>query len=204
MKASSIIVVVIAVAILGVGVYYYVSVRTVNSLEVEIIETSLVEDQQYLKNKQSALDGIDEVRVLLNQYKELYGKNSILYKSVEDNLQEWLVWLEEVEDSKNFIVEITIKVVNQGGLDVILNEREVTLYINDMNIGTKGFEESWDKIPSQYYVPYTATWAPTDSEKSSTLFKSSSYNIRVKFKASIKAGLYASFMEKTHTITWRP
>lgn len=94
-----------------------------------------------------------------------------------------------------YSIEVTTEFVYSGALAITLSERELTLYINEMNLGTIGFSESWEKFDPGWSATYTGTYITTDEEDIDELTSVATYNLNLKFKAKAKVGIVNKYIE---------
>jgi hypothetical protein len=99
-------------------------------------------------------------------------------------------------------VDMEIKISHGGNFDCTLSTRELTLYLNNINCGTKGFSEAWDRCPPNSWSTYTIKWNIINQEDIEKLTNIDSYNVVLKFKAQSKSGLVNTNIEKTYLGTW--
>ncbi|MBA7629912.1 hypothetical protein ES703_37419 [subsurface metagenome] len=95
-----------------------------------------------------------------------------------------------------YYIELTTSIEYTGFLSTTLSERELTLYINEINLGTIGFSEAWEKFNSGSKNEYTGTYGTSNEEDIDELTSASTYNIVIKFKANAQVGIIKKYIEK--------
>lgn len=114
--------------------------------------------------------------------------------SADSILIEVTVWEYEISYSMYYI-ELTTTIEYTGYLPITLSERELTLYINEINLGTIGFSEAWEKFNSGWKNEYTGTYGTSNEEDIDELTSASTYNIVIKFKAKAQVGIVTKYVE---------
>jgi len=103
----------------------------------------------------------------------------------------------ESELVSTFTVDVKINIEYEGKLSCILSEREMTLYINGINCGTKEFTESWEKMEPDSYNDYTTSFVVFDEYNSILLAEADTYEIFIRLKAKAEAGWVEKRIEVT-------
>jgi LEA14-like dessication related protein len=105
--------------------------------------------------------------------------------------------------SFSFSADIEVKIHNTASLDVSLEDATITLYVNNINIQTKGFQQEVLKINAYYYNIYTTTMVTFDTETINALKELTSYNTHLDLSANAKCGDYTSAISVTHQGSWQ-
>ena len=94
-----------------------------------------------------------------------------------------------------YSIDVNMSIRNSGYLNIMLSERETTLYINGIHLGSKSFSESWESYPSGSGCTYSGTYLTTDSEESQKLSEDMVYDITLRFKAKGSSGPFQKYVE---------
>jgi len=133
------------------------------------------------------------------------GVYYVMSNSAPNNITVKLVSLRTDVDTYtlSFYAYTTINVSYSGRLPCTLSDREVTLYLNGINFGTKGFSESWETFEPGESQIYTTTFVLDDPDFS-TLYKYNRgrYDVVIKLKARVESGLVNKRFETEYEGIW--
>ena len=111
-------------------------------------------------------------------------------------------------------MEIELEIQNDASLDVSLEDATITLFVNGLNIDTKGFETKVILLNAQDYRRYTANMYPDDltnrvfrsfcdvSHFSPFFCTDREYRAVLVLSANAKCGDYASAINVEQKTTW--
>ena len=94
-----------------------------------------------------------------------------------------------------YSIDVNMSIRNSGFLNIMLSERETTLYINGIHLGSKSFSESWESYPSGSRCTYSGTYLTIDSEEAQKLCEDMVYDMTLKLKAKTSSGPFYKYVE---------
>jgi hypothetical protein len=95
-----------------------------------------------------------------------------------------------------------LNIYNKGTLTVSLDQATITLYLNNVNVQTKGFQSDILVIAPNDYSSYTATMVTFDDTGVSALQDATEYNVILELSADAKCESYSSAIQVQDTGTW--
>lgn len=94
-----------------------------------------------------------------------------------------------------YSIDVNMTIKNDGFLTMRLSERETSLYINGINVGSLSFSESWESYSSGSTCTYSGTYFTTDSEDAEKLCEDIVYDMILKLKAKASSGPFYTYVE---------
>ena len=125
-------------------------------------------------------------------------KQSVNSASVEVTQFNW------TKTSLYFTADIELKIYNNGELPISLDKATSTLYINDINVQTKSFQNQILVIPAYSFTTYTGTYGTFDSTNAGILQSATNYRTQLDLSAMATCGSYSSGISISHQKTWYP
>ena len=174
---------------------YILASITVIVIIATIIAQYLWQQNQILMQLQQQAKQEEEARqrALLEEQLQKQSVDSI---SVE--MPKW----NYTKSSTYFTADIELIIRNEGTLDVSLGKATTTLFINDINVQTKGFQQEVLVIRAYGNVGYTATFGTFDGEAVSKLQTATQYQTVLQLSAEAACGKYSSAIQISHEGTW--
>ncbi len=97
-----------------------------------------------------------------------------------------------------FTADVELMIYNGGSKDVSLELATTTLFVNGINVGTKGFATQMLVIPANSYASFTCPYVTFDADNVKTLEEATSYHTQLELTAMGKSGGSTLPIDVTH------
>jgi len=160
-----------------------------------VIVSYFWQQQQILAKLQQQAKEEEEAR---QQALELEQKRKESVNSISVELTK----LTTEKTSSYFSADIELNIHNKGTFTVSLDKATITLFLNSVNVQTKGFQEEILVIGANEYATYTATMVTFDDDGVRSLQDASEYSVILELSADAKCESYSSAIRVQDKETW--